>query len=276
MKLRIVTDTAADCLKQEITAFNIDIIDLPVTFDNETETCHDMTTFWSKLLDGGVARTSQPSPEDIKKCFTAAKDAGDELIFVTISSRLSGTYESALSIQKELGYDNVYIVDSLNASASEKVLVLEACKMRDEGLGAKQIVEKLEQLKHKVRIYAYIDTLKYLARGGRISKSTAAIGSLINIKPLIEFVDGEIHNFGKAVGTTIATRKFTEYLAKQNIDYNYQPIPIYSYNNKNALSFIKHACELKIEIDSANLTPIGATIATHIGPDAFGIVFVVK
>lgn len=274
--IRILTDTAADCLPSEIEQLKIDLIELPVTFDGELESCRDVEVFWNKLVNGGVARTSQPSREELRKHFESAKQDDCSIIYICISSRMSGTYESALAVKEEVDYDKVYVVDSLNATTAEKILVLEACKLRDNGVEAKDIVEQLNELRHRVRMLACIDTLKYLARGGRISKSTATIGNLMNLKPIITFVNGEIQNSGKSIGTHIAIRKLLEKMRSDKIDWSYAPIPLYSCDSKNCLSFVEHANQQGMKIDSKLATPIGATIGTHIGPGGFGIVYVLQ
>ena len=276
MKIRIFTDTSADCLEQEIKQLGIEIIELPVTFDGELEPCRNNELFWKTLLSGKLARTSQPSPEILRNVFADAKSKGDALIYISISSKMSGTYENALAIKNEIGYDNIYIVDSLNATTAQKVLVLEACKLRDAGKEALDIVDRVNELKHRIRLFACIDTLKYLARGGRISKTSAAIGTLMNLKPFITFVDGEVRSTGKTVGTTLAIHKLADKLKEFDIDFDYAPIPLYSHDSKNTLSFVKYAKEKGFAFDENLLTPIGATIGTHIGPGGFGIVFVVK
>lgn len=274
MKLQIVTDTAADCTSEEITELSIDVLELPVTFEGENEPCRDINLFWKNLLSDKTAFTSQPSPEAIKNLFLEAEKNGNTVICILISSHFSGTYETAVKIKEETGYDKIHIIDSLNASVAEKVLVYEACKMRDADRPAEEIVARLEELKHKVRLLACIDTLKYLARGGRISKSSANIGTLLNVKPLITFVDGKIINFGKTVGNGLAMVKLIDKMKSDKPSKDYAPIPIYSHDNKNCLTFIEKAKAKGIEIEKALLTPIGATIGTHIGPGGFGVVYV--
>ena len=276
MKLRIVTDTAADCFEHDIKDLDIEIVDLPVTFDGETEPCHDIDLFWKLLVSGRVARTSQPSPEVFRTLFTDAQEHGDTLIYISISSNMSGTYANALAVKEQVGYENIYVVDSLNATTAEKMLVITACKLRDQGASATEIVDTLNELKHRVKMHACIDTLKYLGIGGRISKAAAAIGTIMNIKPFITFVNGYVTPNGKTIGTTLAMNKLIDIVEKGNIDWDYTPIPLYSLDSKNTMAFLKRANERGIPFDEQYLTPIGSTIGTHIGPGGFGIVFVTK
>lgn len=274
--IRILTDTGADCSREELDLLNVQTVNLPVTFDGEEECCSDTEEFWEKLIAGKVARTSQPSLSDLKTCFEQAKQAGDDLVVILISSHMSGTYESALQVKEEVGYDRIFVVDSLNASVAEKMLVLHACKLRDANKSAQEIAENLQEFRTRVRLIACIDTLKYLVRGGRLSKAAGNIGELLNLKPLITFVDGHVRNFGKVFGTALGAKRLVSEIKRCKISGEYPIIPIYSYDDKNCLSFVDKANEAGADIDFMRRTPIGATIGTHIGPGGFGAVYVLE
>ena len=252
------------------------MVELPVTLDGEEVSWKDVDVFWQKLIAGKIARTSQQSPEVFKTKFEEAKQGGYALVCILISSNMSGSYNSAMAMKEEVGYEHVYVIDSLNASTTEMILVKEACRMRDEGATAEEIVDYVEKLKHRVKIFACLDTLKYVARGGRISKAAATIGNLINLKPVITFVDGYVTTVGKAFGITQGANKLLEKMREIPADPNFGYIPIYPDNSKNTQSFIQRAKANGFEVDESRLTPIGSTIGTHIGPSAFGIVFVAK
>lgn len=274
MKITIATDTAADIPQHLLENMNVTLVDLPVTVEDAENPCLSNDEFWKQLLAGKATHTSQPSPDKLKTLFTLPPD--ETLIYIALSSKLSATYENAVALKNELKADNVYVVDSLNATFGEGMLVQYACELRDRGLDAEQIVGKVSELRKRVRVYACIDTLKYLAHGGRISKSSAAIGTLLNIKPLIEVTNGEVVPYGKTVGHRIAAHKLIERLQKDNIDRNFTPVPIYAYDNHNCLNFVEHANARGFDFNLDLMTPIGSTIGTHIGPYAFGIVFVVS
>ena len=276
MKIRILTDTASDLTPAEVERLNIDIVELPVTMDGEEISWKEIDTFWKLLIEGKLARTSQPSPEVFRTAFEQAKKDGDALICIVISSGMSGAYDSAVAVKEEVGYENVYVIDSKNAATTEMILVKEACRMRDEGASAEEIVAMVEELKTRVKIFACLDTLKYLARGGRISKTAAAIGNIINLKPVITFVDGYVTTFAKAFGIVQGANKLLEKMREIPVDPAFGYIPIYPDNSKNTLNFIERAKANGFDVDESKLTPIGATIGTHIGPSAFGIVFVEK
>ena len=276
MKVRILTDTASDLSPAEVERLGLDLIELPVTLDGEEISWKDVDGFWQGVIAGKVPRTSQQSPEVFRMKFEEAKQQGDALVCLLISSHMSGSYDSAVAVKEEVGYEHVHVIDSLNASTTEMILVKEACRLRDEGATAEQIVEHVEKLKHRVKIFACLDTLKYVALGGRISKAAAAIGNLINLKPVITFVDGYVTSMAKVFGLTQGANKLLDKMREIPADPSFGYIPIYPDNSKNTCNFVARAREKGFEVDESNLTPIGATIGTHIGPNAFGIVFVAK
>ena len=276
MKIRILTDTASDCTVEDVERLGIDLVELPVTLDGEEVSWNDVDGFWQGMIAGKLPRTSQQSPEAYRVKFEEAKQQGYALVCILISSNMSGSYDSAVAVKEEVGYEHIYVIDSLNASTTEMILVKEACRLRDEGATAEQIVEHVEKLKKRVKIFACLDTLKYVALGGRISKAAAAIGNLINLKPVITFVDGYVTSLAKVFGLTQGANKLLDKMREIPADPAFGYIPIYADNSKNTCSFVARAKDKGFDVDESNLTPIGATIGTHIGPSAFGIVYVAK
>jgi DegV family protein with EDD domain len=279
MEVKIITDSAADLSQAEAKQKQVTIIAQPVVFQGETETVNDVDLFWKKLIEGGVAQTSQPTTESFEKEFLKAKEEGYALVCIFISSELSGTYSAAKAVKDRIGYEEIYLIDSKSAAASvaEKLLVLEACKLRDQGMLAKEIADKIEKLKGHVRLYACIDTLKYLARGGRLSHATALVGSILNIKPLITFsADGKVSIYGKAIGMVLAVKKLTEKIMSEKISPDYPVIPIYAAKSDNCRKFVARLQERGLNMENTEMMGIGATIGSHIGPNAFGLVYVVQ
>lgn len=276
MKIKIMVDTAADCSEAEYEKLDVEKLELPVTFDGDDEACGNAEEFWQKLLSGRMPRTSQPSPETLKTRFLQAKEENCPLILILISSALSATYQSAVNIKNEVGYDGIYVIDSQNATVGEKMLVTEACRLRDGGADAEEIAQKLEMLKPRIRVYACVDTLKYLAAGGRISKTAAGIGTLLNVKPLICVEDGLVKNYGKAIGFTLAANNIVQKFINDKISPDFPVIPIYSHTPDNCQAFLLKAKQKGAHTEGLVPFPIGATIASHIGPSAFGIAYVIE
>ena len=280
MNIRIMTDSAADFTQQELRERGICCVPLQVTFGTDTYTDGvDLTSeiFWQRLTSGENPKTSQPSPDAFLTEFEAAKAAGDAVVYIPISSALSGTMQSAVIARDMADYEHIYIVDSRTAAVSQKVIVLEACRLRDEGkLDAAQLAAHLEAFRERVKLYACLDTLEYLARVGRIPQAAASIGSLVQLKPLITLSpEGKVALVGKGIGRHRAFDGMLKFAKAAKFDTTHFPIiPIYACTPDNCKTFVDKMTAAGIDVDPANITAIGATIATHIGPAAYGFVYV--
>ena len=211
MAIRIITDSSSDFDPAVAKRRQVEIVSMPIQFGKATfldgKTISGEVFY--KLLKEGKENpsTSQPTPNDFLKVFEAAKAAGDQVVAVLLSSALSGTIQSAMIAKGMCDYDDIYIVDSLSATAGIQILVNYACKLRDSGLAAADIAAQLEQLKGRIRIFAVIDTLEYLRRGGRISSLQAGLGTVTKLKPVITVRDGAVAITNKAFGTAAAVKQ---------------------------------------------------------------------
>ena len=201
MKTRIIVDSTADLLPE--IKERVHVVPLTVHFGDQEYidgVTIDNKTFYEKLVESDILpTTSQATPIAFMKEFDKVKEAGESAVVITVASTLSGTYHSANIAASD--YENIYIVDSSSAAMGSGILVELALKMLDEGMSAEEIAMKLEEEKKKIVIVALIDTLEYLKKGGRVSKSVAFAGTVLNIKPVISLVDGEIIMLGKARGS---------------------------------------------------------------------------
>ena len=202
MSVKIIVDSTADlplCVKERVTA-----VPLSVRFGDK-EYLDGVTisaeTFYEKLTGCEMLpTTSQPTPAAFEDAYREAIEAGDEVLCITISSKLSGTYQSATIAAEEFP-GKVFVADSRTAALASGVLAEYALQLAEEGLGAEEILRKLMETRKKVRLYAIVDTLEYLKKGGRLSSAVAVVGGVLNIKPVI-CVDeaGEIKVAGTARG----------------------------------------------------------------------------
>ena len=202
--VRIITDSAADFEPYELEKHNIICVPMQISFDdNEYKENENLTKtqFYELMENSGVfPKTSQPTPYDFEVFLESFKDSGDECVIITISSALSGTYQNAFLVKNMLCYEGCYVVDSLNATAGERILVEYAVKLRDEGKSAKEIFDELEILKTKIKLFACVDTLEYLHKGGRLSKTAYTVGTIANIKPVIRVSEeGTVEVSAKAI-----------------------------------------------------------------------------
>ena len=277
--IRIITESAADFSASELRAQNLTAIPLQIVFGSDTyEDGVTLTPeiFWKRIMSGENPKTSQPTPDAFLTVFEEAKAAGDSVVCVLLSSGLSGTVQSATLAKSMADYDEIYIVDSLLAATAEKMLALHACQLRDEGkLTAGEIAEALTCLSKRIRLYASLDTLDYLARGGRIPQAAASLGSLVQLKVLITVnSEGKVGLAGKGMGLHRASASLLKLIQQHKIDENFPVMPLYTYSPDNCLNFIKKLNQAGIACGEDNLNTVGATISTHIGPGAFGLVFV--
>lgn len=277
--VRIVTDSAADFSPAELEQKKIICIPLKVLFGGEEyeENINlSKDQFYEKLLvSEGFPKTSQAAPAVLAGLFEDAKAAGDEIIYVTLSSALSGTWQSAMFIKEDMGYDKAFVVDSRNATGGQRMLVEHAVRLRDQGKCAAEIVDEVEALRERIVLYACINTLEYLYRGGRISHLSYALGTLAQIKPIIH-VDhmGRVDIPAKAMGM----RKGMEHLCKQadakNPDPDFPLYVMYTNDRSVAETLAVRLAEHGQAVHPDNIIQVGAAIGSHVGPAACGLVYV--
>lgn len=277
--IRFLVDTASDYNIQEAKDHNIEVISIAIEMGNET--FYDginitRDAFYKKLeFADEFPKTSQPSPQAFLDVFEKVKENNDQLICVLLSSELSGTVQSAVLAKNMVEYDDIYIVDSLTATYAIKVIADYGIKLAKEGKNAKEIVQILDGMKTKVKVLAVLDTLENLYKGGRLSKLEAGIGNVAKIKPLITITqDGKIGIRGKSIGKKKAFHDILKLLGKEDIDKDMPVYVLHSYGEDNSKVFAKAVKDM--EIDNIEEFQIGPTIGTHIGPGAYGIIFVEK
>ncbi len=274
--IKIMVDSASDCRCNDIfdlfvpMAINIDGKEYRdgVDLDNDT--------FYRLLVSANeFPRTSQPSPEEFLKHFEQIKADGDQLIYFCLSSALSGTYQSANIAKQMAEYDEIYIVDSKNASHMIGTLAKYAKKLIADGLDASEIAEKCEELKKKIRIFAGVDTLEYLKKGGRIGKAAALVGTLANIKPIITVSpDGEVAPVGKGLGIGRAVQMIADKVKSFEIDERFPVYSLYTFGEENCIKLEEKLSSVGVLVSER--LQVGSTIGTHVGPGVYGVFFVEK
>ena len=279
--IRILTDSAADLTAGEAAAIpGLHIVPLNVLFE-DGETIRDgidMTRadFYDRLQKADkLPRTSQPSPEAVMEVFEEAKAAGDEVVVILISSKLSGTFQCAKMAAEECEFNDAYFVDSDTASPGEYILIREAVRLRDEGVSAAEIAAALDLLKKRIRILAVVDSLKHLHKGGRLPAAVALVGGALGIKPVLSVYDGAVHLADKARGRPGAYVALFKQMDKMGgVDTRYDFVMVYS-SDKQVLGPIQHYVRNNLKLEGGHFSQIGSVIGTHIGPSAAGIAFVI-
>lgn len=280
MGIRIIADSTADLSKEEQKKYNIEVVPLKVIFgDKEYREGVDISIegFYDKLIKAEKApTTSQPAPDDFIGLFNEAKQAGDSVIVMCISEKLSGTVQSARIAKDMSGYDSIHIFDSKTTTTGLRILIHEAARMRDEGKGFDEITAAIEELKDRVVLLAMVDTLEYLHKGGRLSKSSAILGTLLKFKPILTLKDGVISVVGKERGINKAMVKILDTMeAFGEIDLNY-PVNLGYTSEVSTCLVLKERLSERYGLDSLTMYPVGCVIGTHVGPGACIVTYVKK
>lgn len=276
-KVNIIVDSTADItedVKERLT-----VVPLTLRFGDE-EYIEGVTIqkkeFYQKLIESDVLpKTSQASPADFEDVFEKIVAAGESAVVITLSSKLSGTWQSAMIAAREYE-DSVYVVDSRNVAIGAAILAKLALRLVDEGMGAREIAERLEKEREKICLIAMLDTLEYLKKGGRISAAAAFAGGVLSIKPVVCIRDGEIVILGKARGSKQGNNLLVSEIRKTGgIDFT-KPI-LLGYTGLDDTLLQKYIEDSKVlweeGISSLETTMIGSVIGTHAGPGAVAVAF---
>ena len=276
-KVNIIVDSTADItedVKERLT-----VVPLTLRFGDE-EYIEGVTIqkkeFYQKLIESDVLpKTSQASPADFSDIFEKIAAAGESAVVITLSSKLSGTWQSAMIAAREYE-DSVYVVDSRNVAIGTAILAKLALRLVDEGMGAREIAERLEKEREKICLIAMLDTLEYLKKGGRISAAAAFAGGVLSIKPVVCIRDGEIVILGKARGSKQGNNLLVSEIRKTGgIDFTKPILLGYTGLDDTLLQkYIEDSKALWEEgISSLETTMIGSVIGTHAGPGAVAVAF---
>ena len=274
--IKIMVDSSSDCREDNIYDFFI-----PITVNIGGREYRDgidldSDTFYDLLIKSDdIPRTSQPAPDAFLQVFEAVKQSGDELIYFCLSSALSGTYQSANIAKAMVEYEGIYIIDTRCVTHMITLLARYAKKLISEGETAEEIVEKCEKLKTRIKVFAGVDTLEYLKKGGRIGKAAALVGTLANIKPIITVSnEGSVDAVGKGLGFGKAVQMITEKVGNFQIDPEFPICSLYTYGTENCEKLEEKLKSAGYKI--AERLQIGSTIGTHVGPGVYGVFFVAK
>lgn len=279
MKTRIIVDSTAELMPK--IKERVHVIPMTLYFGEEEYldgVTIDHETFYKKLVEtDALPTTSQATPIAFAREYEKAREAGEACVVLTLAAKLSGTYQSAVLAAQE--YENIYVVDSATATIGGGVLTELALRYLDEGLEAKEIAERLEQDKKKIVIVALLDTLEYLKKGGRISKTVAFAGAVLNIKPVISLIDGTIEVLGKARGSKMGNNLLVQEIEKAGgIDFS-KPV-LLGYTGLSDILLQKYIEDSKHlwegNLPEIRYTSIGSVIGTHIGPGGIAAAFFKK
>lgn len=282
MAVKLVVDSASDISKREADELGIHMISMSILFGDKTYMDGvDLSgkDFFEKLIESDeLPTTSQINMFQFEECFSELTKDGSDVVAITLSSKLSGTYAGAVSAAGSFP-GKVFVVDSLNASLGERILIQYAVGLLRDGASAEEMTEKLNEAKGRIKLMALLGTLEYLQKGGRISAVTAMSGAILQIKPVIAIMDGEVKMVGKAMGSKKGNNLLTQLIEKSGgIDFKMPYATAYSGMDDSLLQkYIKDSSGLwKDEMDQIPSYCIGSTIGTHVGPGAIAVAFFAK
>jgi DegV family protein with EDD domain len=278
MSVKIIIDSGADLPSK----YEELLIKVPMTLTFGEEEYKDGITidkneFYKKLEScDSLPVTSQIPPLDFEGIFEQVSQAGDEAVVITLSSGLSGTWQNACIAAEN--FPDIYVVDSLSGSLGIGILAEYALQCANQGMAAEELSVRLKDVCNRIRIFARMDTLEYLKRGGRISKTAALAAGVLNIRPVITIENGQLVMAGKARGTKKANNILTEKVEQEGIDYT-KPIllgytgltdaPLQEYIESSKRLWEGQTCE----IEQAQM---GGIIGTHTGPGTIAVAYFVR
>lgn len=282
MAVKLVIDSASDISKKEAEELGIHMLSMTILFGDRTYIDGvDLTgrEFFEKLIETDeLPTTSQINMFQFEECFSELTSDGSDVVAITLSSKLSGTYAGAVSAAGAFP-GKVFVVDSCNASLGERILIQYAVRLLREGATAKELVVSLEEARKKIKLLALLDTLEYLQKGGRIPAVIAMSGSVLQIKPVISIMDGEVKMIGKAMGSKKGNNLLMQLIGKSGgIDFQMPYATAYSGMDDGLLQkYLKDSASIwEDELDHVPSYCIGSTIGTHIGPGAIAVAFFAK
>ena len=279
MNVELIVDSTVDV--PERVRSRLTVVPLTIHFGQEEfldGVTMDRHRFYERLVESDVLpTTSQASPVAFDQELRRVRDSGSAAVVLTISSKLSGTYQSACIAAAD--YDNVYVVDSGTAAIGTGILAEYALTCIDRGMDAAALVRELTEKREDVCVLALVDTLEYLKRGGRISKTAAFAGGILNIKPVLSVIDGEIHLLGKARGSKMGNNLLIQEIDKAGgIDFS-RPI-LLGYSGISDALLQKYITDSRYiwegNVPEVRYTTVGSVIGTHAGPGAVVVAFFKK
>lgn len=286
---QIFSDSSCDLPIELIEQYNIRVVPYYITFDKETyyKEHEEISNeeFYKKLATKVFPKTSLPSVQDYMNAFKEAIEAGQDVLCFCLTSKFSGSYQSAVNAKSILEEDypdaKIIVVDSIQATAGQGLVVLQAARMKEAGFEMDKVVEKIESIKNTARIMFTVDSLEYLQRGGRIGKVTSLAGTMLNLKPMIVLKESELMPYSNVRGRKKALEKtlamVVEYFEENNESYDDYDFCMANATTMEETMMVREKVEALIgrKLDYP-IFQIGVTIGTYTGPGALGICFIKK
>jgi DegV family protein with EDD domain len=273
--IKIVTDSTSYLPPDEIARFDIGIVPLNVHFGEDQVfqegVTIDIDQFYKMLAESPeLPTTSQPSPGQFLDVFTDLTEAGHDVLCVVISSKLSGTYQSALDAKHMLPDANIVVIDSYSTVACLGLMVITAAEMAAEGHTMEEITARVEQMRDDMRLYFVVDTLEYLQRGGRIGAAAAFLGTLLKVKPILTLDEGVVKPLDKVRSKRKAIQRLLSELASHVAPE--QPVQAVTMHAQapDEMSELVTEIQRRFNCQRTFVGEVGPVVGTHTGPGVLG------
>lgn len=281
--MRIFADSASDLPKAFFEDNNVLLAPLRVHIDEdeyEDIIGIDSSEVYAAIRAGKQPKTSQVSPELFLRLFEDLAKSGEEGLYIAFSSALSGTYSTAMMMREQLveTYPDLKltIIDSQCASLGSGLVIKEAVRLRDEGMDNAQLIEKVRfHAEHMEHLFT-VEDLDYLARGGRVSKASAFVGGLLNIKPLLHMEDGKLVPIEKIRGRKKVLKRMLDLMEERGEKFDEQIVALSHSDDEATALDLKQMIEERFQPKSIEIHRIGSTIGAHVGPGALSLFFLNK
>lgn len=274
-KIKIITDSTCDLPEYLLQKYDIEVLPLYINYGNESYLDGVEITLDElihKIENGDTfPTTAQVTPIRFYECYKKYLDEGYKIVSIHISSKMSGTYQSSCLARTMLETEDIYNIDSMNVTAGLGLLVIKACRLKEEGLSPKEIQNEIVKAIPHVKSSLAFDTLDYLVKGGRLSKTAGVIGNLLGVKPILEVRDGEISIMDKVRGSKKAVKTILDYVDNIGVKEG-EPCFLLHVRNKELLDTLKESITGKESEYIEN--EVGCTVGVHAGPGAGGIFFI--
>jgi DegV family protein with EDD domain len=277
MAIKIITDTMCDVPSDFVEKYDIRVMPLTVHFGEESfkdgvEITKD--EFYSKLeASESLPTTSQVPPIEFLDVFKEELDKGNDVICINGSSKMSGTYNSAVLAKSQLDSDKIHVVDSQGVTMGAGMLAIKAARLVEQGANTLEIVEELNESIKRMKYFYIVDTLKYLHKGGRISLSATVLGSLLNIKPIITIKDGRLEMIDKARGIKKALAVTFDIIEENGWTLDDKVVGINHTIAPENLALLEEYIKKRYKVKEIIKGEVGAVVATHAGPGAVALYF---
>nr|WP_281421797.1 DegV family protein [Clostridium thailandense] len=274
-KIKIVTDSTSDLPEEIIKKYDIEVLPLLINFGSETYKdiidikLHELLIKMEESDE--FPGTAQVSPQRFLECYKRYIQEGYHIVSIHISSKMSGTYQSACVAKEMLETDDIIVIDSLNVTSGLGLLVLKAAKLQEAGSGAREIENEIKEMIPHIKSVLAFESLDNLVKGGRLSKTAGIIGNILGIKPILSVENGEIGVIDKVRGSKKSIRFILDYIDKNGIKSGETSILLH-VENKDILDTLREALKL-MEKDFIECQ-VGCVVGIHSGPRACGVFFI--